>query len=249
MTRRNRRARPDAAKPLDAPRNCSLCPRLAGFRARLRREHPSWHNAPVPAFVPLRHSVTPGATGTGRLKAAERARLLVVGLAPGKAGANCTGRVFTGDHAGIFLYAMLREFGFSSGEYGESADDGLELRDCVIANAVACVPPQNKPNAAEIAACRVWLAGRIDAMRQLRAIVALGRIAHESVLRVFGVPLREMVFRHGARHVLEGEICLFDSYHCSRYNMNTGRLRKEMLRQVFAAAKAHVDAGGRKKTS
>ena len=209
---------------LDPPADCPLCPRLAEFRARLRRAHPAWHNAPVPAFGSV------------------RARLLVVGLAPGKAGANRTGRVFTGDHAGDVLYAVLREFGFSAGTYAHSAGDGLRLRDCAIANAVACVPPHNKPTAAETAACRRWLAGRIAAMRRLRAIVALGRVAHDSVLRVFGARLRDMAFRHGARHVLEGGVCLFDSYHCSRYNMNTGRLRTDMLRQVFAAARAHLDA-------
>ena len=225
-TRRNRPAHRAAgrARAPDPPRDCPLCPRLAAFRARLRREHPAWHNAPVPAFV------------------SGPARLLVVGLAPGKTGANRTGRVFTGDHAGTVLYGVLEEFGFCSGDYGERPDDGLRLRDCVIANAVACVPPENKPNAAEIAACREWLAGRIGAMERLRAIVALGRVAHESVLRVFAAPLREMAFRHGARHVLGPDLRLFDSYHCSRYNMNTRRLSAAMLRQVFAAARAHLDA-------
>ena len=212
---------------LNPPADCPLCPRLAAYRAQLRREQPGWHNAPVPAFGDF------------------EARLLVVGLAPGKSGANRTGRVFTGDYAGDVLYAVLADLGLADGTYAQSPADGLRLRDCAIANALACAPPANKPTAAEIAACRPWLARRIQAMQRLRAIVALGRIAHESVLRVFGASLREMAFGHGARHVLEGGVCLFDSYHCSRYNINTRRLNADMLRQVFAAAKTHMEAGRR----
>ena len=218
------RPRSSAGDASEPPRDCALCPRLAEYRRRLCCEHPNWHNAPVPTF------------------AAAGARLLVVGLAPGKGGANRTGRVFTGDHAGAILYPVLLEFGFAIGEYAERADDALQLRDCAITNALACVPPQNKPTAAEIAACRQWLAKRIAAMEHLRAIVALGRIAHESVLRVFGASHGQIPFKHGGRHFFQGGVCLFSSYHCSRYNMNTGRLRVEMLRSVFAAARAHVDA-------
>ena len=216
--RYNRRPMPS----LNPPKNCSLCPRLAEYRAALRQAHPDWHNAPVPAFT------------------APKARLLVVGLAPGKTGANRTGRVFTGDYAGEILYAMLKQHGFADGTYAARPDDGVTLHDCVIANAVACVPPQNKPTPAEAAACRAFLSRRISAMKDLRAILALGRIAHESVLRAFELPLRDHPFAHAACHDLSAAVRLFDSYHCSRYNMNTKRLRLDMLEQVFTAIRAHL---------
>lgn len=202
------------------------CPRLVGYREQLRRENPSWHNAPVPAFL------APG-----------KPRLLIVGLAPGKSGANRTGRPFTGDFAGRMLYSLLAEFGFSGGDYRERKDDGLVLRDCAVVNAVACVPPANKPTGSEIAACRTWLAKRIESMEQLQAILVLGRIAHETVAKVFGAARRDVPFRHGARYPLDGGIELFASYHCSRYNVNTGRVDREMLRDVFERIRRHLESG------
>ncbi|MGH6937339.1 MAG: uracil-DNA glycosylase [Methylocella sp.] len=208
---------------------CSFCPRLAAFRDSLRSAQPVWHNAPVPTFGAL------------------DARLLVVGLAPGLRGANRTGRPFTGDSAGDLLYETLIEFGFARGAYGASINDGLRLVSCVITNAVRCVPPQNKPMPSEIRSCRPFLAATIAALSELCAIVALGRIAHESVVRSFGLKPAAVPFAHGAEHVLvageaarhrfragKGAISLVDSYHCSRYNTNTGVLTQEMFRAVFA---------------
>ena len=211
---------------IDAPlpgRDCPLCPRLAAFRDEARAAHPDWHNAPVPSFGDL------------------SARLLVVGLAPGLRGANRTGRPFTGDWAGDLLYETLIDFGFASGVYDERPDDSLTLHDCRITNAVRCVPPQNKPTPAEITICRAFLVPTIDTMPNLRAIVALGRIAHESVVRGLGAKLSAMPFAHGARHQA-GRLALYDSYHCSRYNTNTGVLTRDMFRDVFAAVR---DALGR----
>jgi uracil-DNA glycosylase family 4 len=205
-------------------RNCPLCPRLVAFREAWRAREPSWFNAPVPPFGP------------------RDARLLIVGLAPGLRGANRTGRPFTGDYAGDLLYATLLEFGFARGTYDERPDDGLTLVDCRIANAVACVPPENKPTPAEIKTCRdAYLAQRIPAMRKLRAIVMLGRISHESTLRALGHKLSAAPFGHGAEHDVGG-LKLFDSYHCSRYNTNTGVLTTEMFRSVFAAVRRYLDA-------
>ncbi|HEX3494229.1 MAG TPA: uracil-DNA glycosylase [Methylocella sp.] len=213
--------------------DCSLCPRLATFRDSLRVAQPGWHNAPVPAFGAL------------------DARLLVVGLAPGLRGANRTGRPFTGDYAGELLYETLIEFGFATGTYAASIDDGLRLVSCVITNAVRCVPPQNKPMPSEIKSCRPFLAATIAALPDLCAIVALGRIAHESVIHAFGLKPAAFPFAHGAEHVLvagetarhrfrvgAGVISLVDSYHCSRYNTNTGVLTEEMFRAVFAKVRA-----------
>jgi uracil-DNA glycosylase len=213
--------------------DCSLCPRLATFRDSLRAAQPGWHNAPVPAFGAL------------------NARLLVVGLAPGLRGANRTGRPFTGDYAGELLYETLIEFGFAMGAYGASIDDGLRLVSCEITNAVRCVPPQNKPMPSEIKSCRPFLAATIAALPDLCAIVALGRIAHESVIRAFGLKPAAFPFAHGAEHVLvagetarhrfpasAGAVSLVDSYHCSRYNTNTGVLTQEMFRAVFAKVRA-----------
>jgi len=209
---------------IDAPlpgRDCPLCPRLAAFRDEARAAHPDWHNAPVPSFGDL------------------SARLLVVGLAPGLRGANRTGRPFTGDWAGDLLYETLIDFGFASGVYDERPDDGLTLHDCRITNAVRCVPPQNKPTPAEITVCRAFLTPTIDTMPKLRAIVALGRIAHESVVRGLGAKLSAMPFAHGAQHQA-GRLALYDSYHCSRYNTNTGVLTREMFRDVFAAVREEL---------
>lgn len=211
---------PTAAEP---SRDCPLCPRLVAFREQARAREPAWHNAPVPSF------------GTSS------ARLLVVGLAPGMRGANRTGRPFTGDFAGDLLYATLDRFGFSRGIFQARPDDGLRLVDCLLTNAVRCVPPENKPTPQEIGTCRPFLAATLAALPNLAAIVALGRIAHESVLRTVGERLADHPFGHGAEHRLEG-VSLFDSYHCSRYNTNTGRLTAAMFESVFAAVRARVDA-------
>ena len=197
-------------------RDCPLCPRLVAFRNEARALYPDWHNAPVPSF---------GDTS---------ARLLVVGLAPGLRGANRTGRPFTGDWAGDLLYETLIEHGFAKGTYDERPDDGLTLVDCRITNAVRCVPPQNKPTPAEINTCRAFLLASLDEMKNLRAIVALGRIAHESVVRALGSKLSAMPFAHGAVHEA-GTVRLYDSYHCSRYNTNTGVLTPKMFKSVFKA--------------
>jgi uracil-DNA glycosylase family 4 len=206
--------------------DCALCPRLSEFRARQRAEHGDWHNGPVPSFGPL------------------TAQLLIVGLAPGLQGANRTGRPFTGDYAGDLLYPTLLKYGFASGAYGRSINDGLKLENCRITNAVRCVPPQNKPVGAEIAACRPFLAAEIAAMKQLRTIVALGRIAHENVLRACGLRLKDHAFAHGARHALRPGLALADSYHCSRYNTNTGRLTEAMFEQVFDGVRDGLAGAG-----
>ena len=203
---------------------CSDCPRLAAFRASNRAEYPDWSNAPVASF------------------GAAEARLLIVGLAPGLRGANRTGRPFTGDHAGELLYRTLIEFGFASGVYDRRPDDGLKLVDCAIVNAVRCVPPQNKPTPREIATCRRYLTQAISALPRLRIMLALGRIAHESALRAINLSPAKFHFAHGARHpVAPSGLILFDSYHCSRYNTNTGVLTEAMFRQVFASIRAELD--------
>jgi uracil-DNA glycosylase family 4 len=212
------------AKARAAPgRDCPLCPRLVSFRKDWRRREPSWFNSPVPAFGP------------------REASLIVVGLAPGLQGANRTGRPFTGDYAGDLLYDTLARYGFARGAYAAHADDGLALVDCRIANAVACVPPQNKPTGEEIASCRRFLAATIAEMPRLRAAVALGRIAHDSVLGTLGARRIAHPFGHGRTHVF-GALTLFDSYHCSRYNTNTGVLTPEMFRAVFADVRRYLDA-------
>ena len=198
-------------------RDCPLCPRLAGFRDELRQKEPNWHNAPVPAFGD------------------PAARLLIVGLAPGMKGANRTGRPFTGDFAGDLLYATLIKFGFAKGAYAARPDDGLVLTGAQITNAVKCLPPQNKPVGAEINTCRPFLKAEIEGLQTLTALLALGRIAHDSVIRTLGGKLKDHAFAHGARHELAAGLILFDSYHCSRYNTNTGRLTPAMFEQVFAA--------------
>ena len=203
-------------------RDCPRCPRLAEFRKTWRAKEPTWFNSPVPSFGPL------------------DARVLIVGLAPGLQGANRTGRPFTGDHAGVLLYDTLLEFGFARGSYGSHPDDGLELVDCRITNAVRCVPPENKPTPEEVRTCRNFLAPTIGEMSQLRAIVALGRIAHETSVRALGGKLSDATFRHGSRHQL-GPLMLFCSYHCSRYNTNTGVLTPEMFRAVFKNVRAYLD--------
>ena len=168
-------------------------------------------------------------------------RLLVLGLAPGVAGANRTGRPFTGDYAGELLYATLTRFGLANGRFAARPDDGLALTDCLVSNAVRCVPPENKPTPAEIATCRPFLAARLDALPRLRAVLCLGRIAHETLVRTLGRRLAAHPFAHGARHDL-GPLAVFDSYHCSRYNTNTGRLTPAMFEAVFADLRAYLDS-------
>jgi uracil-DNA glycosylase family 4 len=214
----------DAATVLAPGRDCPLCPRLAAFRATQRARWPDWHNAPVPSFGP------------------ESARLLIVGLAPGLKGANRTGRPFTGDFAGDLLYGTLIRFGFARGAYRADPGDGLELIDCRISNAVRCVPPGNKPEPDEIAACRPFLIGEIAALPRLAAVLALGAIAHQSVLGALGQRRSRFPFAHGARHALPGGLVLADSYHCSRLNTNTGTLTPAMFESVFAALRQLLDA-------
>ncbi|HEU0218991.1 MAG TPA: uracil-DNA glycosylase [Stellaceae bacterium] len=207
----------DPPGPTSPGFDCPLCPRLAGFRAAQRAMHPDWHNAPVPSW--------------GNPEAA----LLIVGLAPGLRGANRTGRPFTGDYAGDLLYATLRKFGLASGNYAAHADDGLVLDHARITNAVRCVPPQNKPETAEIAACRPFLTAEIAALPRLRTVLALGAIAHHAVLAAKGLRRAPYPFGHGALHTLPDGLILADSYHCSRLNTNTGTLTTEMFEAVFAA--------------
>lgn len=195
--------------------DCRLCPRLTRFREQNIAAYPDFHNAPVPSFGGL------------------DAQLLVVGLAPGLKGANQTGRPFTGDAAGDLLYPALVRTGFANGSYGKHPDDGLVLQDCRITNAVRCVPPQNKVTGAEAATCRPFLIAEIDAMSSLKVLLALGRVAHEAILRTFGLRLKDHPFTHGMQHDLPNGLLLADSFHCSRYNVNTGRLTAEMFDDVF----------------
>lgn len=207
-------------------RDCPHCPRLVAFRHENRAAYPDFHNAPVASFGPI------------------DARLLVVGLAPGLKGANRTARPFTGDYAGDLLYPTLRAFGFMQGRYGARPDDGVALTDCRITNAVRCVPPQNRPVGAEIKACRPFLMGEFGAMQNLSAIVALGVVSHNATLAALGYRQSAFKFTHGAMHAIEVEdrpVLLADSYHCSRYNTNTGRLTPEMFADVFAMVRAHLD--------
>nr|WP_296747892.1 uracil-DNA glycosylase [Thioalkalivibrio sp.] len=200
---------------------CVCCPRLAGHLAAVRRDHPGYHAAPVAPFGPA------------------NAPLLIVGLAPGMHGANATGRPFTGDHAGILLYRTLHAFGFSNQADAVAPDDGLVLKDCRVTNAVKCLPPQNKPTPAEIRTCNGFLAAEIDAVAP-RVILALGRIAHDAVLRAQGLALAAYPFAHGAEHDLGQGRRLFDSYHCSRYNTQTRRLTTAMFDELFREIRARL---------
>ena len=205
----------------EAPHDCPLCPRLVDFRALQRAAHPDWFNGPVPSFGD------------------PAARLLVVGLAPGLKGANRTGRPFTGDFAGQLLYDTLAKFGFAQGNYRADPDDGVRLVDCMVTNAVRCVPPANKPVPGEIATCNMFLRARIGALPQLRAIVALGRIAHQATLASLGLRPARFPFAHAAEHQAGG-LRLFDSYHCSRLNTNTGTLTSGMFEAVFASVARYL---------
>jgi uracil-DNA glycosylase family 4 len=206
-------------------RDCPRCPRLKAFREEWRRREPDWFNAPVASF--------------GR----RDARLLIVGLAPGLKGANRTGRPFTGDYAGDLLYKTLKQFKFARGNYEARPDDGLTLVDTRITNAVRCVPPENKPAPAEINTCRSFLEATIAEMRNLRAIITLGRISHESTVAALNHRRAAAPFAHGMSHDI-GKVRLFVSYHCSRYNTNTGVLTPKMFQDVFAAARAYLDSDG-----
>ncbi|MFI4923906.1 MAG: uracil-DNA glycosylase [Vicinamibacteria bacterium] len=201
---------------------CRRCPRLAKFLDQVKRENPDYWCLPVPPFGPI------------------GAPLLIVGLAPGMHGANATGRAFTGDYAGILLYETLHDFGFANRPVAVSRDDGLSLSGCRISNAVKCLPPANKPLPMEITTCSRYLAVDVAALPGGAVLLALGRIAHDSVLRVLGLPLRLHPFAHGARHAVGAGLTLFDSYHCSRYNTNTGRLTRAMFRAVFRDVAAHL---------
>lgn len=202
--------------------DCPLCPRLAAFRSAQRIAHPDWFNAPVPSFGD------------------PAPQLLIVGLAPGLRGANRTGRPFTGDYAGDLLYRTLLKHGLAEGEYAAHPEDGLQLRRVRIANAVRCVPPQNRPEPAEINACGRFLAAELAALPDLRGILALGAIAHNAVLAAKNLKRSQYPFAHGAMHELPDGIVLADSYHCSRLNTNTGRLTAEMFESVVAGLAARV---------
>jgi uracil-DNA glycosylase len=215
-----------AVAPAEPQRDCPFCPRLVSFREANRVKYPEWFNAPVPSFGP------------------PEAELLIVGLAPGLKGANRTGRPFTGDHAGILLYGTLLRFGFASGTYGERADDGFTLKGCRITNAVRCVPPENKPLPDEIAACRGFLSAVLAEMQNLRAILALGRIAYDTAIRAAGLKPSQYKFGHGEAVDIGGGCKLFGCYHCSRYNTNTGRLTPAMFHRVFEEIAAHLRHAG-----
>jgi uracil-DNA glycosylase len=207
-----------ATTPAAVPaRDCALCPRLAAFRAAQRQANPGWFNAPVPSFGD------------------PSAELLIVGLAPGLRGANRTGRPFTGDFAGDLLYRSLGKFGFATGDYRADPADGLALRRARITNSVRCVPPQNRPEPGEIEACRPFLAAELAALPRLKAILALGAIAHNAVLSAKMLRRSNYPFVHGAMHKLPSGTILADSYHCSRLNTNTGRLTEAMFENVIAA--------------
>jgi uracil-DNA glycosylase len=212
----SRSTRPEPAK------DCPLCPRLVAFREENRRAHPDWFNGAVPSF------------------GADTARLLIVGLAPGLKGANRTGRPFLGDYAGELLYRTLLKTGLAQGRHDPAVPGALELVDCMITNAVRCVPPQNKPKPDEIARCRQFLIARIAALPNLTSLLAIGRIAHDAILDALEVKRSARPFAHGARHALPGGLVLFDSYHCSRQNTNTGRLTTAMFETIVAEAAASL---------
>lgn len=197
---------------------CTQCARLVEYRTANQAKYPDYHNAPVQSFGPI------------------DAKLLIVGLAPGLKGANRTGRPFTGDWAGDLLYPTLLKFKLGRGAYGAEASDGLQLTDCRITNAVRCVPPENKVVGAEVNACAPYLLAEIQAMPNLKAMIALGTVAHNAVLKVLGLKRSAHKFGHCAQHDLGNGVVLTDSYHCSRYNTNTGRLSEEMFHDVFRAA-------------
>jgi uracil-DNA glycosylase family 4 len=208
----------------EPPRDCPLCPRLVAYRQVNRAAHPDWFNGPAPSFGP------------------EDARLLVAGLAPGRQGANRTGRPFTGDHAGVMLYDTLLKTGFARGVYEARPDDSLELVDCMITNAVRCAPPGNKPETSEEATCRPFLTKRLEALPRLKVIVTLGDVSRRNVLRAIGLKASAGIPGHGTEFQA-GPYVVLNSYHCSRLNTNTGRLTAAMFEDVFQRARALIDAG------
>jgi len=207
----------------EPPRDCPLCPRLVAYRAENARQNPDWWNGPAPSF------------------GAPDARLLIAGLAPGRTGANRTGRPFTGDHAGWLLYDTLKKTGFAEGRYDPDGDDDLRLVDCMITNAVRCAPPQNKPTATEENTCRPFLVDRLTALPRLKVIVTLGDVSRRSILRTLGYPGSAIPAGHGVEGQV-GPYTLINSYHCSRLNTNTGRLTAEMFEDIFKRAKAALEA-------
>lgn len=212
--------------PPEAPKDCDLCPRLVAYLEEIRRCEPDWHNAPVDSFGDA------------------NAKLLIVGMAPGRGGANRTGRPFTGDGAGDLLYKALESHGFSSGKFEKNGNDNLALHQCMITNAVRCVPPQNKPLGEETRNCRPFLISRLAHLPKVTALFALGKIAHDNVLSTLGLKRAAFPFAHGAEHELQSEgrnFRLFDSYHCSRYNTNTRRLTEPMFNSVFKAVRHYLD--------
>jgi uracil-DNA glycosylase family 4 len=215
-----------AAVAPEPARDCPLCPRLVAYRGENRAQHPDWFNGPAPSFGPKSGPAD--------------ARLLVVGLAPGRQGANRTGRPFTGDFAGVLLYETLIKLGFAKGEYRARPDDGLELVDCMITNAVRCAPPGNKPLPEEEATCRPFLTARIGSLPRLKVIVTLGDVARRNVLRALGAKASAGAAGHGSQCEIAG-YRLINSYHCSRLNTNTGRLTPEMFEDVFAKARKLLD--------
>lgn len=212
----------ETARTPDPEVGCVLCSRLVDFRDANRSAHPDWFNGAVGSFGP------------------PHAKLLIVGLAPGLKGANRTGRPFWGDFAGDLLYPTLLKTGLAQGAHDVLRPEALGLSDCMITNAVRCVPPQNKPTSAEINTCRSFLISRIAALPFLRSLLAIGRVAHDSLLTAFGVRKKDFPFSHGARHTLPGGLILFDSFHCSRLNTNTGRLTPAMFEDVVGAAAASL---------
>lgn len=209
---------PSPVPGTEPPRDCPLCPRLVGFRHALEAEYPDWWNAPIPAFGD------------------PDAWLVIVGLAPGKHGANRTGRPFTGDYAGELLYATLAKFGLSEGQFEARPDDGLQLRGAMLVNAVRCLPPANKPTPEEIRTCRPFLEAPLATLPKASVFIALGQIAHQSAVKALGGKLPKAKFGHLAEHRMPDGRLLIDSYHCSRYNQNTGRLTADMFEAVFARA-------------
>jgi uracil-DNA glycosylase family 4 len=206
----------------EPPRDCPLCPRLVEYRRENQQKEPGWFNGPAPSFGD------------------PDARLLVLGLAPGRGGANRTGRPFTGDYAGVLLYETLIKFGFAVGRYEARPDDGLKLVDCMISNAVRCAPPGNRPLPVEEATCRPFLAARIEALPRLKAIVTLGDVARRNLLKTLGLKAAAAPGGHGTQFQA-GPYRLFNSYHCSRLNTNTGRLTTPMFEAVFADVRAYLD--------
>ncbi|MEO0451532.1 MAG: uracil-DNA glycosylase [Pseudomonadota bacterium] len=207
----------------EAPKECDLCPRLRDFILTQREKEPNWYNGAVPSFGD------------------NNAQLLVIGLAPGLRGANRTGRPFTGDWAGDLLFGTLEKFGFTHGSYDRRPDDGLKLRNAMVTNAVRCVPPQNKPVGAEVNQCRLFLKARMDALPRAKVLLCLGKISHDSTVRALGLRLKDHAFGHASEYKI-GDLTLLSSYHCSRYNTNTGRLTTEMFESVFNRAKSLIEA-------